>query len=102
MASNEGINKSQAIRDYYKAHPTAKTSEVVDALGRQGIKVSVSLITNVKSKHNKRRQVVKQTVAKGEIGVPEIKAALAFIKSIGSVAAAKKVLDVAQEIRAIV
>ena len=42
------------------------------------------------------------SVAKGEIGVPEIKAALAFIKSIGSVAAAKKVLDVAQEIRAIV
>ena len=39
---------------------------MVDALGKEGVKVSVSLITNVKSKHNKRRQVVKKTVAKAD------------------------------------
>ena len=102
MANNEGINKSQAIRDFYKLNPKAKAQEVVNSLAKKGITVTVNLVSTVKSTHNKRRQVVKKTVAKGEIGVPEIKAALTFIKAIGSVAAAKKALDVAQEIREIV
>ena len=75
------VNKSDAIRDYYKAHPKAKTSEVVEALGREGIKVSASLVTTVKSKHNKRRKAVRTVVAKGGVGIPEVKAALAFIKA---------------------
>ena len=46
--------------------------------------------------------MVKATVAKGEIGVPEIKAALTYIKTVGSVAAAKQALAAAEEIRKIV
>ena len=97
-----GVNKSEAIRDYFKSHKTAKTSEVVDALAKKGITVTANLVTTVKAKHKKRRRVVKNAVATGGIGIPEIKAALAFIKLTGSVAAAKQALAVAQEIRAIV
>jgi hypothetical protein len=46
--------------------------------------------------------VVKKAVAKGNIGIPEIKAALALLKLTGSVAAATEALAAAQEIREIV
>ena len=47
------VNKSQAIRDYFKANPKAKTHEVVDALEKQGVTVTASLVTTVKAAHNK-------------------------------------------------
>ncbi len=99
---SNGVNKTQAVRDYLKAHKKAKNAEVVEALGKRGITITANYVGNIKAKLNTRRQAVRKVVAKGGIGVPEIKSALTFIKSIGSVAAAKKALDVAQEIRAIV
>jgi len=102
MAKNNGVNKSKAIRDYFRANPKAKTSEVVEALAKQGITTTANYVSNLKATHNKRRGVVRKAVAKGNIGVPEIKAALAFIKLTGSIGVAKQALDVAQEIRAIV
>ena len=175
MAEKPEVNKSQAIRDYFKANPKAKTQEVVDALAKQGITVTTGLVRTVKSKHNqrqaakkaakkaaakpdsrgqegpevnktqavrdylkankkakarkwsmpwrsrasrsrssyvrtikakhkKRRRAVKQdvVVAKGGVGIPEIKAALAFLKAIGSVAVAKQALAVAVEIKKVV
>ena len=42
------------------------------------------------------------SVASTGIGVPEIKAALSFIKTVGSVSAAKQALAAAEEIRKIV
>jgi len=59
MAKTEGVNKSQAIRDYYKSNPKAKTQEVVDALEKQGVTVTANLVTTVKSAHNKRLAVKK-------------------------------------------
>jgi len=96
------VNKTQAVRDYLKANKKAKNSEVVEALGKQGITITSNYVSNIKATHNKRRLVVKKAVANGDIGIPEIKAALAFIKAIGSVAAARQSLAVAQEIREIV
>ena len=96
------VNKTKAIRDYLKANKKAKNSEVVEALGQQGVTVTANYVGKIKAKHNTRRQVVRKAVATGDIGIPEIKSALAFIKAIGSVAAAKQALAVAQEIRAIV
>ena len=49
-ADKPDVNKSEAIPDYYKANPKAKTSEVFEALGKAGITVSVSLVTTVKAK----------------------------------------------------
>ena len=101
MAKSE-VNRSQAIRDYYKVNKKAKTQEVIDALGKKGITVTANLVTTVKSKHNIHRRAVRKVVAKGGVGIPEVKAALAFIKLTGGVAAAKQALAVAQEIREIV
>jgi hypothetical protein len=45
---------------------------------------------------------VRKVVAKRGVGIPEVKAALAFLKVTGNVAVAKQALAVAQEIREIV
>jgi hypothetical protein len=102
MAKTNGVNKSKAIRGYYKLHKKAKPLEVVEALAKQGIETTANYVSNLKAKHNKRGRVVKKAFAKGGIGVPEIKAALAFIKLTGSIKAANQALTVAREIRAIV
>ena len=96
------INKSQAIRDFYKSNKKAKAKQVVEALAKKGITVSANLVTTVKSKHNTRRKAVRKVVAKGGVGIPEVKAALALIKVTGSFKAATQALAVAQEIREIV
>ena len=93
------MNKSQAIRDYLKANKKAKAQEVVDALKKQGIETTVNYVTNLKSKSKARRrkvkEVVENVVAEGGVGIPEIKAAFAFLKATGSVAVAKQALAAA-------
>jgi len=90
------------VRDYFKANPKAKNQEVVDALAKQGITISANYAGNIKATHNKRHRAVKKFVAKGGVCIPEVKAALAFIKLTGSFKAATQALAVAQEIREIV
>jgi hypothetical protein len=102
MAKKNGVNKSHAVREYLKANRKAKNQEVVEALAKKGIKITANYVGNIKTKHNIRRRAVRKVVAKGGVGIPEVKAALAFIKTTGSIAAAKQALAVAQEIREIV
>ncbi len=98
------VNKMQAARDYLKANKKAKAQEVVDALAQQGITTTVGYVRTIKAKSKTRRKAVKAVVAAAPtgIGVPEIKAALKFIKEIGGVAAAKQALAAADEIKKIV
>ena len=102
MGKKEQVNKTQAVKVYLKANPKAKNQAVVDALAKKGITISANYVANIKTIHNKRRQATRKVVAKGGVGIPEVKAALAFLKVTGSVAAATKALAVAQEIREIV
>ncbi len=102
MAKNEKVNKTQAVKVYLKANPKAKNQAVVDALAKKGITLSANYVATIKATHNRRRRAARKVVAKGGIGIPEVKAALAFLKVAGSVAAATKALAVAQEIREIV
>ena len=102
MPEKPDISKMQADRDYLKANKKARNSELVEALAKQGITITSNYVGNIKSTHNKRRQVVKKAVAKGNIGVPKIKAALTFLNAVGSVSAAKQALAAADEIRKIV
>ena len=44
------VNKSKEIRNYVTKHPTAPAKEVMAALAKRGVKVTVALIGNVKSK----------------------------------------------------
>ena len=62
------VNKSQTIRDYVTANPKAKTTEVVNALAKQGVTVTIGLVNTVKSTHNKRqaaKKAAKRPVAGG-------------------------------------
>jgi hypothetical protein len=102
MAKKEKVNKTHAVKDYLKANRKAKNQEVVDALGKKGIAISANYVGNIKATHNKRRRAARKVVAKGGVGIPEVKAALAFLRVTGSVAAANLALAVAQEIREIV
>ena len=102
MAKKNEVNKSQAVREYLKANRKAKNQQVVDALAKKGITISANYVANIKATHNRRRQAARKVVAKGGVGIPEVKAALAFLKVTGTVAAATKALAVAQEIREIV
>ncbi len=101
-AKKSGVNKSQAIRDYFKSNPKAKAQEVVDALAKQGIETTVNYVMNLKSRRKTRRRAVNQVVAEGVVGIPEIKAAFAFLKAAGSLAMAKQALVAAVEIKKIV
>ena len=78
MAKKNGVNKSKAIRDYFKANPKAKSQDVVDALAKQGITTTVNYVSNLKASHNKRQRSVRKVVAKGGVGIPEVKAARGF------------------------
>ncbi len=43
-----GTNRSQSIRDYLQTNPEATATQIVKALAKKGIKVTVSLASNVK------------------------------------------------------
>jgi len=102
MAKKEKVNKTHAVKGYLKANPKARNQAVVDALAKKGIEISASYVANIKATHNIRQRAVREVVTKGGIGIPEVKAALAFLKVTGSVAKATQALAVAQEIREIV
>jgi hypothetical protein len=102
MAKKDRVNKTHAVKEYLHANKKAKNQEVVDALAKKGIVISANYVANIKATHNIRRRAVRTVVAKGGVGIPELKAALAFIKVTGSVKAATQALAVAQEIREIV
>ena len=55
MAKKQGTNKSQAVRDYHKTHPTASNKEVSEALAKQGVAVSPNHVANIKAKTKTRR-----------------------------------------------
>ena len=101
MAKRE-VNKSQAVREYLKANRKAKNREVVEALGKKGITITANYVATIKATHNRRRRAARKIAVKGGVGIPEVKAALTFLKLTGSVGAATKALAVAQEIREIV
>ncbi len=102
MAKMEKVNKTHAVKEFLKANPKAKNQAVVDALAKKGIEISANYVANIKATHNIRRRAVRKVVAKGGIGIPEVKAALVFLRVTGSVAKATQALAVAQEIREIV
>ncbi len=97
------VSKSHAVREYMKAHPQAKPSEIVVALWQQGIEISrayVSIIRgNSKKRRRARRRAVNEVVEKRGVGIPEIKAALGLIKVCGGLAEAKEALAAAEQIR---
>lgn len=103
MAKKPGTSKSQAVRDYLKAHPKAANKEVSGALAKTGMQVSPNHVANIKAKVKTRHKAARAVVSRRGLGIPEVKAALALLKECGgSLAAANAALAAAQEIRALV
>ena len=53
MAKKQAISKTQAVRDYLKAHPGAMSKEIAAALTKQGIEINAGHVANIKTKINK-------------------------------------------------
>lgn len=70
-----GPNKSQAIRDYYAAHPNAKPKEISAELKKQGIDVTPAFISTIRSTSmGKKKKTVKASSAKAAPAAASAKA----------------------------
>jgi tRNA A37 threonylcarbamoyladenosine synthetase subunit TsaC/SUA5/YrdC len=102
MAKEQKVNKTKAVLTYLKAHRGAGNKEVAEALGKQGVDISLNYVGNIKAQSKKKRRAVKRVVARRGVGIPEVKAALALLKACGSMSTASAALAAAQEIRQMV
>ena len=58
MAKSKEMNKSQAVKDYLKAHPKAMSSEIAAALlSEQGIDIKPGYVANIKTKLKLKRKI---------------------------------------------
>lgn len=61
MVKKRKANKTQAVRDYLKAHPKATSGEIATALTKQGTKITASYAANIKTTIKKTRTAKKAT-----------------------------------------
>jgi hypothetical protein len=54
------VNKSQAVREYLTANPTADSQAVIDAMAAKGVKVAPTLVYYVRSKLGQARRKAKR------------------------------------------
>lgn len=99
MAKQEHGAKTQAVRDYITANPTAATNDVVAALKATGMKVSKPMIYAVKAKLGttpKKRGRKKGSVARKNgqmISLDMLIKAKKMVEQFGSVEKAKEAMD---------
>jgi len=60
--AKEKVSKSQAVRDYLAKNTSAGPTEVVEALGKKGIKVTASLVSQVKYQKSTKKKTKKKVV----------------------------------------
>jgi hypothetical protein len=116
MAKKEKVNKTKAVKEYLKTHPNAKNLEVSEALGKQGIKISVAYVAGIKTMLKKRRLAKQPTsspatsaaapmAAASEqptkpgdtISLDQIKKVALTIKTIGGFDRLRELLEVVKE-----
>ncbi len=114
MAKRKG-NKTEAVREYLKAHPNAKSLEISEALGKKGIKITPAYVSNIKTTLNKRRGSRKVAKAEpiaavavtptheaaktnGVLTIGHVKAVAQTVKTIGGFNQTKEMLDVIREV----
>ena len=65
---SSGPNKSQAIREYYASHPTAKPKEISAELKKVGIDVTPAFISTIRSTSmGKKKKTMKSNSAKAAV-----------------------------------
>lgn len=83
-ANGSETNRSQLIRNYAAANPTATPKQIVESLTADGHDVSSSLVSSVLSRGG----------SSGKVDVDSIKTAAAFVKANGGkIADAKKAIE---------
>ncbi|EMI45797.1 MULTISPECIES: hypothetical protein [Pirellulaceae] len=119
---SDGVNKSQAIRDYYAANPKAKPMEVAEAMKAQGIDVTAQFVSTVKSNSKKskttstrgrassRKAVSKKAVKKAtrrgpraskatsEVSLDSLLNAKKLVEEMGGVEGARNALSVLEQL----
>lgn len=99
-AAKSDVNKSEAIRQYLRAHRNAKPKAVVEALKEQGIRVNSQTVSTVKF-HMKRRRGKKgaagrktAAAAGGEmVSLSALLDAKKLVNKLGGIEKAKSALD---------
>ena len=70
MAKSKKVSRSTLIRQYLDQHPQAGAKEVAEALAKQGTKVTVGLVYNVKGRLTQikvhKRQKAKRVAQAGQ------------------------------------
>jgi arginine repressor len=114
MAKKQKTNKSQAVRDYLKAHPEATSGEIAAALNKNGVNIAVSYVANIKTILNKGRKakkapkqaevveavasVVEKPVKNGGLSVDQVKKVSLLMKTLGGYQRVVEVLDTVKEL----
>jgi hypothetical protein len=117
MAKKTKVNKTQEVTDYLKAHPQAKATEISQALGKKGIKITPSHVANIKSKLKRlgRGKKAKKVAApveapapvvteapaaktNGVLTIQHVKAVAQLVKSVGGFERTKEVLATIREV----
>jgi len=96
------INKTQAVRDYVKAHPWAMSGEIANALNEQGIDITPRHVSAIRSKDSKTRAAKKEakTAVATETPVPAAPAAVEKPATNGGTITLEQVKKVAQTVKA--
>jgi arginine repressor len=96
MAKKPRVNKTQAVREYLKTHPNAKSGEIVAALKKQRIKITPSHVANIKTKINKERTAKKPAKRKAAV-----EAAVAVEKKAGDTVTLEQIRAVTQTVKVV-
>lgn len=100
--AKQKINKSAAIREYFKQHRRASAQQVVEALAGQGIQVTTGLVYAAKRKIRGRRRrrlaavaVATKNVRNGAVDpVKLVQETKALAQKAGGIKKLKELLDV--------
>jgi threonine aldolase len=114
MAKKQAVSKTQAVRDYLKAHPGAMSKEIAAALTKQGIKINAGHVANIKTKINKEvatkktakkpaatavvPAIVEKPTNGGTITLEQVKKVAHTIKTLGGFQHVIEVLEVIKEL----
>lgn len=103
MAKKRSANKSQLIRDYKEANPSAGPKEIAEAVSKSGISVNAQFVSTVLSvakkksgKPGRRGRTpgsAKTVGSQFAMAMPIFQAAAELLKVAGDKAVAKEVID---------
>jgi len=115
MAKKEKINKTKEVATYLKAHPKAMATEISQALGKKGVKISPAHVANIKSKLKRMQHTRKTkstasapetpaviepatTQSNGSLTVLHVRVVAETVKDIGGFSRLKELLEVIREV----